>query len=147
MGEVLVHTTAGKASALDKIKSVLAGANTYSIERSRFTPKGWLIKFQEITSIEQAESLRGTELFTSRTNLSPTAENEYYLCDLMKCTGIDSDSKNSIGKFKNLETGPNISWWVFENNSTTLLVPAVSHFIKSVDLKNHLIYLQNLSKL
>jgi len=85
--------------------------------------KGALItRATEVATREDAEALRGLELFVPRSALPPPEEDEYYLADLIGLAAVTPDGA-PLGRIKSVqnfgagdlleiapETGP--SWWL-----------------------------------
>lgn len=151
-------STNDKNSALRTATQIFIGpsekdAKPYSITNAAWMPKAWKITVQEITSEEQVDALREQLAFLTRETLPETKKNEYYLSDLMGLDGIDTETLKAIGQFFNLEEigipGTTICQhtWCFKSGEKELRVPAVPHFVSSVDLKAKKIFLKNLKEL
>ena len=84
--------------------------------------KGALVgRATEVATREEAEALRGVELYVPRAVLPPPDEDEFYLADLIGLVAVDPDGA-PLGRIKSVqnfgagdlleiapETGP--SWW------------------------------------
>lgn len=117
-------------------------------------PKGWKLTVAEITNEDQLEKVRGFWIYAERKDLPVPATGEYYVQDLIGLPGINSATGESIGIFKELvEVGDGKGktfqhTWLFETpQGEELLVPAVPHFVRSVNLEEKKIYLTNLETL
>jgi 16S rRNA processing protein RimM len=85
--------------------------------------KGALItRAEEVATREEAEALRGLELFVPRAALPPPEEDEFYLADLIGLAAVSPDGA-PLGRIKSVqnfgagdlleiapETGP--TWWL-----------------------------------
>lgn len=156
-GSVVVFTPTGKESALGQITAVWIGSSPstaieFKIQSASWMPKGWKIDLSGICSEESAERLIGSCVYADRPSLPALNQNEYYLSDLINLIAYDCQTKKVIGSFVSLEESSSdqsikASYWVFKTESGTLSVPAVGHFIHSVDLKEKKIWLQNMQDL
>lgn len=157
-GSFTVSNPEGKNSALKTATTLYIGSSEkevkpFSIMEAAWMPKAWKITVEGFTTEEQAESLRDQLVFLNREALPKPKTNEYYVTDLVGLEGIDSVSLKSIGTFKELEeigiAGTAIvqHTWCFEKDSNILKIPAVPHFVVSVDLKNKKVFLKNLNEL
>lgn len=156
-GAVVVFTPTGKESTLRELEKVWIGASpdnatAYTILSASWMPKGWKLELTDINSEEAAKSLVGSSVFAQRDSLPSLDQNEFYLSDLLETTAYDWATQEVIGRFLSLEeSSPDkdikTSCWVFETRNGTLSVPAVMHFIHSVDLKRKRIWLHNLKDL
>ena len=52
-----------------------------------------LVEFEGLTSIEQAQALRDTNLYTQKNNLPKLTEDEYFYNDLINLDVLDSQNK------------------------------------------------------
>lgn len=105
-----------------------------------------------VSTEESAKNLIGLAVYAERESLPSLDKNEYYLSDLLHLTAYDRDTQEMIGQFIALEESSNeksikASYWVFKTKTGPLAVPAVAHFIHSVDLKEKTIWLQNMQDL
>ena len=158
-GSFTVSTTTGKESALKSAIRLFIGADEgtakpYQVVETAWMPKAWKITVQEVESEEAVEKMRDLNVFVERSDLPKTKSGEYYVSDLIGLTGIDSETQKSIGTFSELQelaiSQSNIvqHTWIFKNSEgIELQVPAVPHFIGSVDLLNRRIFLKNLREL
>lgn len=71
--------------------------NIYQIVSSHITPKNLLVKFKHITNRNQAETLKGTNLYIKSEQLAPLEEDEFYHKDLINLVVKDVND-NIYGK-------------------------------------------------
>lgn len=156
-GALIVFTDSGKESALASVQRIWLGhtpedATEHTVLSAQWMPKGWKLELKNISTEPAAQALLGLSVFAERQDLPEPAENEYYLSDLIGMAAFEWETQNSVGTFKALlETGPSAqvkaTSWVFQTPSGELCVPAVAHFIHSVDLTAQKIWLKNLQEL
>jgi 16S rRNA processing protein RimM len=69
-----------------------------TIKKSRPFKQFWLLQFDEITDIDEAEKLRGQILVVSEDNRGELPEGVYYYKDIFDCDVIDEESGKRLGK-------------------------------------------------
>lgn len=99
----------------------------------RFHKNCAIVKFEEISDMTQAETFKGTVLFTEKSNNLP--ENVYYVGDLIGLSVV-SEGKE-IGKVTDVfKTGANDVYEVKTEDGKKGYIPAVSEFIKEIDMES-----------
>ena len=79
------------------------------------------------------ERLRGAQLYIRRDQAAELEEGEIFICDLIGCEAIDETGK-SYGKLTDvLQHGP-VDVYVFRNNRTSMMAPALKAVFPSVDV-------------
>lgn len=103
--------------------------------------------FEEITSIEQAETLKNQTLYLPEDQLGDLEdEDEFYYSQLNGCTVYNQNHEN-IGQVVDiLETGANLVLRVQEGDKTYLL-PFVKAHVKAVDTENKTIEIEEMAGL
>lgn len=92
-----------------------------------------LMSVKGVTTIEQAEKLRGKIIFIDREDVV-LPEGRYFISDLLGCNVTDADSKEILGKITDIsETGANDVWHITRDGKE-YLVPAIDEVIVSVDI-------------
>ncbi len=95
-------------------------------------PVVWL---KGIENPEQASRLTNRELAVTRDQLVELPEGTFFLFDLVGCDAVDAASGETIGKVTNVEQYPaNDVYTVETADGATLTVPAVSQWVKNVDV-------------
>lgn len=157
-GALVAFTSTGKESALGSLNQVWIGSSpetavAYSVLSKAWMPKGWKIELSEINSESLALALVGKDIFAERKDLPALPSQEFYLSDLIGLEAFETETKQFVGHFQELqESGSgsetiHASWWIFKTPGGLLTVPAVSHFIEKVELKEKKIWLRNLKDL
>ncbi len=97
-GLVKLHVFADDNSLADGILFTSEGGDkTLSLKLKNQTAKHWLAEVEGITNRNEAEKLRGTELYIDKDNLPEANDDEFYIADLIGLSCIDKDNKH-IGK-------------------------------------------------
>lgn len=153
-GEVKVYPTTEEPQRFKKYKEVFltgpAGKGgqqgihecmhkcTYKcvhIESVKFFKQMVIVKFKECTSMEEAERLRGAELYVPREKAVPLKENEYYISDLIGMQ-VESDEGVALGVLDDvMQTGANDVYVVKQPDGREILLPAIKECIRLVDVK------------
>jgi len=98
-------------------------------------PQLLLVKFAGFDSSDAVEALRGAEIRIARTEILPTAENQFYYFDLIGLP-VQTETGLALGKVVEVIEHPgNDLWVVHDEAQNELLLPAISSIIKEVDLK------------
>ena len=95
------------------------------------------VGFKEITSIDEAEKLKGWYIQVNKDEIPSLPKNTYYFSDLVGLTTYD-ETDNAFGEVIKVEDFTSqISLRIKLLNSTkTVLIPFVKFYIKKVDLEN-----------
>lgn len=116
---------------------------TLTVKSGRPFKQFWLVQFEEITDIEQAEKLRGKTLVVSEENQQELPEGVYYYRDILDSDVIDEETGNRIGKVTDIQApGANDVWEVTEDDGSTFLIPYIPDVVKKVDVENKKIYVE-----
>ena len=103
----------------------------------------WLVTFEEIDDIEQAEKLKGKVLVVSQENQQELPAGSYYYHDIIACQVIDNANKEVIGKITDIEApGANDIWLVKEKNGNEFWLPYIKDVVKEIDIENQKIYVE-----
>lgn len=140
-GQVKLHSYSGNIASLKAAKEARIRFSdgtdtTVSIQRAALHGGKILLTIADYSSIEQAESLVGTELLLRRDQLPATEADEYYWHDLLGLT-VETDAGEQLGSIREiLETGANDVYLVRdEATRREYLIPAIARVIHSVNLQ------------
>ena len=91
-GEVVVHahTEVPEDVAAYGPLSDASGKRMFALTALRVTKRGVVCRIAGVTDRNQAEALRGTELYIERDRLPATHEEEFYHADLIGLTAVDA---------------------------------------------------------
>lgn len=94
-----------------------------------------IMELEGVTSIEQAERLRGRVLYLNREDLR-LAEGQYLISDLLDCAVFDDMTGEALGKITEVsKTGANDVWHI-ERDGQEYLIPAIDEVVKQVEPEN-----------
>ncbi|MBQ8555069.1 MAG: 16S rRNA processing protein RimM [Clostridia bacterium] len=87
----------------------------------------------ECASMEDAEKLRGTQLYIDRAHANHLEEDEVYISDLIGCEGIDEEGK-SIGVLTEVLQHGVVDVYVFKARGSGVMAPALKAVFPTVDV-------------
>ena len=87
----------------------------------------------ECASMEDAEKLRGVQLWIDRAHANQLEEDEVYISDLIGCEGIDEAGK-SIGVLQDVLQHGVVDVYVFKQKGKSVMVPALKAVFPTVDV-------------
>lgn len=97
-----------------------------------------IIRFAEITSIEQAEELKGKVVFCNRDDAEIDDES-YYLADIIGCRVVDAESCRDYGEIVDIMNYGSCDIYDVVLNKKHTLVPAIPDVVKEIDIDNGLV--------
>lgn len=139
-GEVKVKIITSFPEHFQNLKTLFAKTEnewqSYSIIDVILSNKAVYLKFAEIISLDQADKLRGKELFIEREQLTDLSEGEFYVHDMIGMQVV-SEEGEKLGELLDVETYAGNDVYVVKSPSgKELLIPAIQDVVKNVDLKN-----------
>lgn len=111
------------------------GNKKLTIKSVKYQKANLIVKFDEISSIEEAERYKTSVLYVEREQLGEPEEG-YYICDLLGISVIDEDG-NKLGVIKDvISTGKCNDVYVIEaaDGGRDILLPVIDEVILSVDI-------------
>ena len=139
-GEVKVVPWTDYPEVFEDIKKVsLADGREFNIKGIKYQKNNIIIKFQELTDIDEAIKLKEKVLYAERDELGALPEGVYYVADLIGMTVITEDGEK-LGEVADvLQTGANDIYEVKREGKKPLLIPVIESVVRSVDMDNSLI--------
>lgn len=111
----------------------------YEIERLHYHKQSVILQCKEVTTMNQAELLKGALVEIPKSMALPLGDDEYYIGDLYGLLVYTTEDE-FLGTLTDiLFTGSNDVYCVQDPNNPSqkpLLLPAIKQCIKSVDIKN-----------
>lgn len=141
-GELILRPYHARGLGIDRLPMPLAvtlgqpgDAVSFVIVSTRRFSDAFLVRFEGISSREDAAQLTGRELRIPRAALPPLGDGEFYVEDLVGCVVQDVQGK-TIGTVSGI-------YWNGAHDVMTLrdderLIPVVPQFIVSVDLSKRI---------
>ncbi len=119
---------------LDFRELLLEDGRKLTVLNMRFHKRMLLASTKEITSMDQAELLRGKKIFIDAEILPELEEDRYYVADLIGLPVFD-DTGKELGTFKDtISTGSNDVYVISVPNAKDILIPALKIYIKEIDI-------------
>jgi 16S rRNA processing protein RimM len=109
--------------------------NRYEIDWIKSHSRGALLSLKEVTGVDQAKSLIGSELYIEKAELPELESGTYYWFDLIGVNVYSADDRY-IGRLDSIiETGAN-DVYVVKNADKEILVPALESVVRSIDIES-----------
>ena len=109
-GDVKVECFLDSPDVFYHIKKIYIDNIELKVSKVKLMGDFLLVKFENITDMNQAETLRNKTLYCEKTELPNLEKGRYYICDLIGC--IVSDGENTYGKISE----------VLQNGSSDVIV-------------------------
>jgi 16S rRNA processing protein RimM len=106
---------------------------TLTVATSREHDGRWVLGFEGIGSIDEAETLRGLELRVPESALQPLAAGAFYVHDLVGCR-VATTSGIDVGVVRRVAFGVGGAALVVADASGEVMVPLVDAICRSVDV-------------
>ena len=91
-----------------------------------------ILKFSEITSIEQAEQLKNKVLYCNRDD-AKIEEGKHYLADISGCYVVDIDTEEEYGKIVDVLNHGSCDIYDVESWGKHTLIPAIDDIVKEIN--------------
>lgn len=111
-------------------------ARVVHVRSARSHKNIYIVGFEEVTSIEEAEKYRGKDLLVTREQLPELSEGHYFVRDLIGSTVVSDDGEFSGKLVDVLSPGANDVYVVKTAGGTEVLLPAIPDCILAVDIEN-----------
>lgn len=139
-GEVKVNSFTDDNTKFERISKVfIKQKNTlkeYEIEKVGYSKNQVIIKFKNINTVEEAETLRNSYIVVDREIFGKLPEGVYYIADLI---GLDvyTETDEYLGKVDDIfSTGSNDVYVVKDELGKQKLLPGIDEVIKKIDLES-----------
>jgi 16S rRNA processing protein RimM len=137
----------GKAlGALSLPRTVFCGKNgeeaiSVGLSEIKETPRGFIGKFEGISTVEEAQRFRGTYLFLEKKDLPGLGNKEYYHFELEGMTVVAMPSEKPVGVVTELQSFPTTDALVVrKDDGSTALLAMKSGIIQKIDRENGYIF-------
>ena len=140
-GEVKVNPFTEDNTRFETLKKVFVKKTRgemieLSISKVGYNKNQVIIKFKEINTIEEAETLRNSYILVDRESLEPLPEGVYYIADLL---GLDvyTTEDEYLGKVDDIfSTGSNDVYVVKDELGKQRLLPGIDEVLIKIDIQN-----------
>jgi 16S rRNA processing protein RimM len=144
-GEVIFQTDTEILAGIKKLESVFINLNEnlvpFFIESLQIRPKNQaIVKFHDIDNSSDSTELTGCSFYIPKALLVKKKVSGIYSFEIEGYKVIDS-LKGEIGNVSGILEMPQQSLLTIDFNGKEILVPLVDEFVKKVDKKNKVIYI------
>lgn len=139
-GEVKVIPWTDYPEVFENIKYVsLSDGRGLEIKGIKYQKNNIIVKFAEISDIDEAMKLKEKVLFAERDELGELPEGVHYIKDLIGMSVV-SDDGESIGEVADvLQTGANDIYEVKRKGEKPLLIPVIDDVVLNIDTDSSVI--------
>ena len=139
-GEVKVYNYSGYKERYEELTRIIVDDKEYEVEKVRYQQHMVILKLSGINDRNAAESLKTKDVYITEDDLLELPENTFYIRDLIGLAVEDADSGKRLGKLKDVLQPSSQDVYVVElAGGGQIMIPAVSEFIKEVNLKEGVI--------
>lgn len=138
-GEVKVNSFTDDNTKFERIPKVFLKRKEtlteYEIEKVGYNKNQVIIKFKNVDTVEEAETLRNSYIVVDREIFGELPEGVYYIADLI---GLDvyTESNEYLGKVDDIfSTGSNDVYVVKDELGKQKLLPGIDEVIKQIDIE------------
>lgn len=110
------------------------------VSSARYHKNFVLLKFSGIETLEEAEKLKGLDLWVDRQHARPLDEDEYFICDMIGLDVYEDDVL--LGKLTEvIQTGSNDVYTV-TSEDREILLPALKSVVLSIDMEQRKMFVK-----
>ncbi|WNM19913.1 ribosome maturation factor RimM [Flavobacterium capsici] len=139
-GEVLLYLDTDEPELYENLESVLVEMNKnlipFFIENSSLHKNDFLrVKFEEVDSEEEADSIIGCEIYLPLTMLPKLEGNKFYFHEVIGFK-IEDKRLGIVGEIVSINDTTAQPLFEVLNNGVEILIPMIDHFLLEIDRKN-----------
>ena len=140
-GEVKVNSFTDDNTKFERLPKVFvkdrkSNMKEYSIQKVGYSKNQVIIKFKEINSVEEAETLRNSFILVDRDDLEALPEGVYYIVDLIGLKVYTESEEYLVIVDDILSTGSNDFYVVKDDLGKQRLLPGIDEVLKKIDIPN-----------
>ena len=143
-GEVKFELWCDDVAYIKQLKTVYLddkGNRALTLVAARPQKQQAILKFAEITTIEQAEELKNKVLYCNRDD-AVIDENAHYLADIIGCYVVDIDTEEEYGKVVDVLNYGSCDIYDVESWGKHTLIPAIDEVVKEINTEYQVIRIQ-----
>ena len=138
-GEAKIFPTTDDVQRFKKLKTCILDTGReckeLHIESVKFFKQMVILKFKEITSIDELMPYKGKDLLVTRDQAVKLEENEYFICDLIGLRVVTDEGEDFGVLTDVIQTGANDVYEVKRPDGKEVLLPVIDECILDVDLE------------
>ena len=140
-GEMALELLTDRRERIQNIEQAWVGATApeaslHQMQQVRLTPKAVVVKLSDVDSRTEAEHYRGQYVFVEAGNSPGPEPGSFYVHEVVGLDVVDEDGAY-IGTIADVRNLPGQDLWVVMRGGREVLIPAVSEFIRSVQMDQH----------
>lgn len=125
------------ADRIKNAKTVFVDKIQLTIEKVRFHKNFAIIKFKEISDINELLKYKGQNIYTQKENVKKSLEKDEYLIDELVGLNVFDDKDDLIGIVESISSNAgNDLLCIKPQEGKNILIPFVKELVPIVDLKN-----------
>ncbi len=118
------------------------GDEKLHISSVKYQKNNLIIKFREISDINEAETYKNLILYVERNMLGELPEGVYYIADLLGSKVITAEGEE-IGVIADIfNTGANDIYDVKREGKKNMLIPVIDEIVKDIDIEKKVITIE-----
>ncbi len=111
------------------------GERTLTVERARDHKARKIVQFEGVSTVEDAEALRGWSVWLTREQIGPLEEDRWFVADIVGIN-VYTDGDEYLGKLAEVMHMPGNDVYVVRNGEKEILLPVIDDVIRSVDIES-----------
>lgn len=140
-GEIKLSLWCDDIDYIKQLKTVYLdseGKKALTLVSARAQKNIGILKFAEITTVEQAQELKNKILYCNRDD-AEIGENAHYLADIIGCYVVDIDTEEEYGKIVDVMNHGSCDIYDIESWGRHTLIPAIPDIIKEINTEYQVI--------
>lgn len=140
-GEVKVAIWCDDISYVKQLKTVYLDSNgkkSLTLVSARPQKNIGILKFAEITTVEQAQELKNKVLYCNRDD-AKIDDGKHYLADIIGCYVVDIDTDEEYGKIVDVLNYGSCDIYDVESWGKHTLIPAIDDVVKEINTEYQVI--------
>ncbi len=139
-GEVKIVPWTDTPDVFEDIKNIyLKNGNILTVKGVKYQKNNIIVKFGEISDIDEAMKYKGQVLSADRSELGELPEGVYYVADLIGMKVV-TDAGEELGAVSDvIQTGANDIYEVKRKGEKPLLIPVIDDVVLNVDTESSVI--------
>ena len=137
-GEMALELMADDRERLRSVERVWVGASPdkaliHQMQHMRLTRAAVVVKISDVDSRARAEDFRGQYVFVDEKGSPGPGPGSFYVHDVVGLEVVDEEGAH-IGTISEVQKLPSQDIWIVLRGGREIMIPAVSEFIRSVEL-------------
>lgn len=100
-----------------------------------------ILKFAELTTVEDAERLKGKTLYCNRSDVK-IDEDAHFLADIIGCYVVDIETEEEYGKIVDIMNYGSCDIYDVEKDGRHTLVPAIDDVVKEINTEYQVVFIK-----